>query len=56
MLANDLAPLDSPLHVRPGATSRLSAATIDFVVGEGTLASILEESAEEVNSLTAALF
>ncbi len=56
MLANDLAPLDSPLHVRPGATSRQSAATIDFVTGEGTLASILEESAEEVQSLTAALF
>jgi HD-like signal output (HDOD) protein len=56
MLANDLAPHDSPLHVRPGATSRQSAATIDFVTGEGTLATILEESAEEVRSLTAALF
>ncbi len=55
MLANDLAPLDSPLHVRPGATSRQSAATIDFVTGEGTLASILEESAEEMRSLTVAL-
>jgi HD-like signal output (HDOD) protein len=55
MLANDLAPLDSPLHVRPGATSRQAAATIDFVTGEGTLASILAESAEEVSSLTAAL-
>jgi HD-like signal output (HDOD) protein len=56
MLANDLAPFDSPLHARPGATSRQSAATIDFVTGDGTLASILEESAEEVKSLTAALF
>lgn len=56
LLANDLAPLESPLHVRPGATTRQSAATIDFVTGEGTLASILEESAEEVRSLTAALF
>jgi HD-like signal output (HDOD) protein len=55
MLANDLAPLDSPLHARPGATSRQAAATIDFVTGEGTLASILAESAEEVSSLTAAL-
>ena len=55
MLANDLAPIDSPLHVRPGATSRQSAATVDFIVGEGTLASILEESSEEVSSLTAAL-
>ncbi|MDB5936688.1 MAG: histidine kinase [Massilia sp.] len=56
MLANDLAPLDSPLHVRAGATTRQSAATIDFVIGEGTLAQILAESAEEVRSLTAALF
>ena len=56
MLANDLAPVDSPLHVRPGATSRRSAATVDFIVGEGTLAAILEESSEEVSSLTAALF
>jgi HD-like signal output (HDOD) protein len=56
MLANDLAPLDSPLHVRAGATTRQSAATIDFVTGEGTLAAILKESADEVKSLTAALF
>jgi HD-like signal output (HDOD) protein len=56
MLANDLAPLDSPMHVRAGATSRQSAATVDFVTGDGTLASILAESAEEVSSLTAALF
>lgn len=56
MLANDLAPLPSPLHVRPGATTQQSAATIDFVTGEGTLASILEESADEVSSLSAALF
>jgi HD-like signal output (HDOD) protein len=56
MLANDLSPLDSPLHVRAGATTRQSAATIDFVTGDGTLASILEESADEVKSLTAALF
>ncbi len=56
MLANDLAPLDSPMHVRAGATSRQSAATIDFVTGDGTLASILAESADEVSSLTAALF
>jgi HD-like signal output (HDOD) protein len=56
MLANDLAPLDSPLHARAGATTRQSAATIDFVTGDGTLASILKESADEVRSLTAALF
>jgi HD-like signal output (HDOD) protein len=56
MLANDLAPLPSPLHVRPGATTVQSAATVDFVVGEGTLASILAEAKGEVDSLTAALF
>ena len=56
MLANDLSPLDSPLHVRPGATTRQSAATVDFVVGEGTLADILAEAKAEVDSLTAALF
>jgi hypothetical protein len=55
LLANDLAPVGSPLHERPGATSREGAATIDFATGQGTLARILEESAEEVRSLAAAL-
>jgi HD-like signal output (HDOD) protein len=55
MLANDLAPIPSPLHQRAGATSMQSAATIDFAIGEGSLASILAESADEVRSLTAAL-
>ena len=55
LLANDLAPMASPLHERPGATSHQSAATIDFVTGEGTLNSILEESADEVRTLTSAL-
>lgn len=55
MLANDLSPVPSPLHQPPGATTPESASTIDFVVGEGTLQSILEESDEEVKTLTAAL-
>jgi len=55
LLANDLAPFPSPLHARPGATTIDAAATIDFTVGEGTLAQVLAESAEEVKSLTAAL-
>ncbi len=55
LLANDLAPIGSPLHQRPGATSIQAASTIDFVIGDGTLNSILEESADEVKSLTAAL-
>jgi hypothetical protein len=40
---------------RPGATTPQAAATIDFAVGDGTLARIMEESAHEVQSLTAAL-
>ena len=55
LLANDLSPVASPLHERAGATSKESASIIDYAIGEGTLASILEESAEEVQSLTAAL-
>jgi hypothetical protein len=55
LLANDLAPVGSPLYERPGATTRQAAATIDFTVGDGTLARILEESADEVRSLAAAL-
>jgi HD-like signal output (HDOD) protein len=55
LLAKDLAPLPSPLYQRPGATTVHTAATIDFVTGQGTLAQILAESSEEVNSLTRAL-
>lgn len=55
LLANDLAPVASPLHQRAGATTRQAASTIDFVIGDGTLNSILEESASEVKTLTSAL-
>jgi HD-like signal output (HDOD) protein len=55
MLANDLAPVASPLHERPGALSHQAALTVDFTTGDGTLAGILEESANEVRSLTSAL-
>ena len=55
LLANDLAPLPSPLFAPPGATTHAAAATIDFVFGEGTLKGVLEESGEEVKSLTSAL-
>jgi hypothetical protein len=54
LLANDLAPEPSPLFERPGAAG-MQGPTIDFAVGEGTLAAILQESSEEVESLTAAL-
>lgn len=55
LLANDLSPVPSPLLERPGATTLQAAATIDFAVGDGTLARIMEESAHEVQSLTSAL-
>ena len=55
LLANDLAPVTSPLHERAGATTPQAARTIDFVVGEGTLVEIMRESANEVNSLIAVL-
>lgn len=55
LLANDLSPVPSPLLERPGATTFAAAASIDFAVGDGTLARIMEESAHEVQSLTAAL-
>jgi HD-like signal output (HDOD) protein len=55
MLANDLSPVASPLHQGPGAVTQQAAATIDFTTGEGTLAGILQESANEVRGLTAAL-
>ena len=55
LLANDLCPVPSPLLERPAVAGLQASATIDFTVGEGTLASILEESAEEVRSLGAAL-
>jgi hypothetical protein len=56
LLANDLSPVPSPLLERdPGVPGVQVGATIDFAVGEGTLTSILEESEDEVKSLTAAL-
>ena len=55
LLANDLSPEQSPLLERPGVAGLQASATIDFIVGEGTLASVLAESQEEVRSLIAAL-
>ncbi|MGZ5201245.1 MAG: HDOD domain-containing protein [Telluria sp.] len=55
LLANDLAPVPSPFHERPGATNASAAATVDFAIGDGTLARVLEESKDEVRSLAAAL-
>ena len=54
LLANDLAPIVSPLHQKEGA-ARQAAADIDFVIGDTTLGAILADSSEEIASLTAAL-
>lgn len=55
ILASDLTTVESPLERQAGASGLQSAATIDFTVGEGTLAAVLAESAAEIASLTAAL-
>ncbi len=56
ILCDELAPVTSPLHKlasrKPGDGIK---ANIDLAIGEETLTGILEESAEEVRSLTAAL-
>lgn len=56
LLAEELAPVPSPLH-RLGGVEKGEGmtASIDMAIGADTLASILEESAEEVDSLTGAL-
>ena len=55
LLANDLSPVPSPLLERPGMAGLQTAVTIDFAVGEGTLARILQESEADVQGLKAAL-
>ncbi|AXA92991.1 HDOD domain-containing protein [Massilia sp. YMA4] len=55
LLADDLAPVPSPMHTRPGATTAQAARTIDFAIGDGTFDAILRESADEVQSLYAVL-
>ncbi len=56
LLANELAPVASPLHPhRPGATTQQPRSEIDFQVGDETLQGILEESAEQIETLTASL-
>jgi HD-like signal output (HDOD) protein len=55
LLADILTPIESPL--RSGTTSNVDSlrASVDLSVGEDTLAGILAESAEELESLTSAL-
>ena len=55
ILADWLAPVESPLHQLKGRDSAGMKASIDMVVGQETLVDILRESSEEVASLTGAL-
>ncbi|MBS1189242.1 MAG: putative signal transduction protein [Rhodocyclaceae bacterium] len=54
LLADYLAPVKSPLHQTKEGAAELGA-VIDVTLGQETLASILKESAEEVQSLVGAL-
>jgi HD-like signal output (HDOD) protein len=55
MLANDLAPVASPLHKKEGTTHHHDNTVIDFEVGEETLQSILLESSDEISVLVKSL-
>lgn len=55
LLANELAVHKSPLDYNSYSESERFTSEIDFTVGDGTLASILEESDEELKTLTSAL-
>lgn len=55
LLADHLSPVESPLASLSGMSSKGMIADIDQLVDGETLSSILAESAEEVESLTAAL-
>lgn len=55
LLANELAPVKSPLFQIPGNKSEEVSTIVDLIVEQGTLSEILEKSAGEVKSLTDAL-
>ena len=55
LLANELAHTQSPLDTRTDSPTNRCDSEIDFVIGDGTLKSILEESEDEVHTLSAAL-
>jgi hypothetical protein len=56
LLAKQLAPVDSPLDALAGEDrGSIDGAQLDMALGEETLSGILEESAAEVASMTAAL-
>ncbi len=56
LLANQFAPVASPLALRaPAPVTPHEESALDFVMDQGTLDSILKESADEVQSMSAAL-
>jgi hypothetical protein len=54
-LANMLAPVPSPLHPEIDAAIAAASSPLEMEVDGMTLGDILEESAEEIKSLTSAL-
>jgi HD-like signal output (HDOD) protein len=55
LLANQFAPVPSPLGPQPTAMPEHTDSVLDFVIDDATLQSILDESEDEVRSMSAAL-
>ena len=55
LLANDIAPVISPLHEQEGLNTKQFADRFDFEVDDKTLREVLDEADDEVESLSAAL-
>ncbi len=55
LLANDIAPVISPLHEQEGLNTKKFAENIDFEVDDTTLREVLDDADDEVESLSAAL-
>ena len=55
LLANQLAPIESPLDALTGISSRGIPAEIELLVNEETLTAVLAESGEEVNAMNSVL-
>ena len=55
LLAKELAPVHSPFRRPVAVNGEHTAPAIDFEVGDETLQGILQESSDEIDSLTASL-
>lgn len=55
LLANQFSPVPSPLGVRAAPMPEHGDSVLDFVIDDVTLQSILDESAEEVQTMSASL-